>query len=160
MRGVEEDPHLKKLLEELNSLKSEIYGDKVERKTGTETTINTAQNNVIAKTYTKKKKKRNDDDSTFRASINMFAERRKSDRISGKPPKHFIYDIDEVENQTLFSNGQLRKSKEFMKRRPFISRHSNTGDRVILDPEQITLEMLNNICFNMNDKIYDQVNGM
>ncbi|XP_045462938.1 cell division cycle-associated 7-like protein [Harmonia axyridis] len=163
MRNIDDvdvDPHLKKLLDELNTLKTEIYGEKIKSKISSVENVS-EKNMCIKRNYpTKKKRKSNQGDGVFRTSVAIFGERRKSNRLSGKIPEYALMcDIDELENQNLFSNGGLRFRKDKVERKSFIGRQHHTLDRVILKPEEITEEMLNNISYSSNNKIYDNING-
>ncbi|XP_044748178.1 cell division cycle-associated 7-like protein [Coccinella septempunctata] len=161
MGGHDIDPHLKKLLAELNTLKEQIYGDKTKNEKEVESTITRKESSLeVKKKIPQKRRKNTGDDPAFRSSIAMFTERRKSDRLSGKLPRfNFMEDIDELENRSLFSNGQLKYSKERIQRRSFSRQQQISCDRVILEPEEITPEMLADICYKVTDKVYDKING-
>ncbi|KAL3278656.1 hypothetical protein HHI36_016193 [Cryptolaemus montrouzieri] len=152
-----QDPHLKKLLTELKAIKEELEGPKTKQK---QTFKQNPDRNSLPDTIKKEKKKRRqtEGDATFRASINIPLIQRKSDRLSGKTPKYeYMDDIDDVENRTLYHNGQLRMNNVV---KPRVSFHRNQSyQRTILTPEEVTEEMLNNISYKLTDKVYDHING-
>ncbi|KAK9872600.1 hypothetical protein WA026_018732 [Henosepilachna vigintioctopunctata] len=155
MVDIDEDPHLKKLLAELKVLKEEISSSK-----GSKSSIKTGSNGFTNSNHKQKRKRRHTEHGdTFRCSVYISPTRRKSDRLSGKSITYeMIDDIDELENKNLYANGRLRlTSYRNVNLKPFS--HHHASERIILRPEEVTQEMLNNISYKLNDRIYDKLNG-